>query len=70
MRRVVITGLGIVSCLGNEADQVSRALRDSLPGIRFKEAYKEMGMRSQIAGTPDINLEDHIDRWIAEQGEG
>ena len=62
MRRVVITGLGIVSCLGNEADQVSRALRDSLPGIRFKEAYKEMGMRSQIAGTPDINLEDHIDR--------
>ena len=34
MRRVVITGLGIVSCLGNEADQVSRALRDSLPGIR------------------------------------
>ena len=62
MRRVVITGLGIVSCLGNEADQVSRALRDSLPGIRFKEAYKEMGMRSQIAGTLKLNVADHVDK--------
>lgn len=62
MRRVVITGLGIVSCLGNEADKVSRSLRDSLSGIRFKETYKEMGMRSQIAGWPDIQLEDHIER--------
>ncbi len=62
MRRVVITGMGIVSCLGNEAGAVSRALRESRPGIRFKEAYKEIGMRSQVAGTPDIDLEEHIDR--------
>ena len=62
MRRVVITGMGIVSCLGNEAGAVTRALRESRPGIRFKEAYKEIGMRSQVAGTPDIDLEEHIDR--------
>ncbi|GAA5136298.1 beta-ketoacyl-ACP synthase I [Alloalcanivorax gelatiniphagus] len=62
MRRVVITGMGIVSCLGNDADTVSRALRESRPGIRFKEAYKEIGMRSQVAGTPEIDLEEHIDR--------
>ena len=62
MRRVVITGMGIVSCLGNDADTVSRALRESRSGIRFKEAYKEIGMRSQVAGTPEIDLDEHIDR--------
>lgn len=62
MRRVVITGMGIVSCLGNDADSVTRSLREGRSGIRFKEQYKEIGMRSQIAGTPDIQLDDFIDR--------
>ena len=62
MRRVVITGMGIVSCLGNDADSVTRSLREGRSGIRFKEQYQEIGMRSQIAGTPDIPLDDFIDR--------
>jgi 3-oxoacyl-[acyl-carrier-protein] synthase-1 len=62
MRRVVITGLGIVSCLGNDADSVSRSLREGRSGIRFKEDYKALGMRSHIAGWPDIDLEALIDR--------
>ena len=62
MRRVVITGMGIVSCLGNDTDSVTRSLREGRSGIRFKEEYKEIGMRSQIAGTPTIQLEDFIDR--------
>ena len=62
MRRVVITGMGIVSCLGNDTDSVTRSLREGRSGIRSKEEYKEIGMRSQIAGTPTIQLDDFIDR--------
>src|SRR5690554_806999 len=62
MRRVVITGFGIVSCLGNDADSVSRALRLGQSGIRFCESYKEIGMRSQVAGLPSIDFEERIDR--------
>ncbi|EKF73924.1 3-oxoacyl-ACP synthase [Alcanivorax hongdengensis A-11-3] len=62
MRRVVITGMGIVSCLGNDPESVTRSLREGRSGIRFKEQYQELGMRSQIAGWPDIALDDLIDR--------
>jgi len=62
MRRVVITGMGIVSCLGNDTDSVTRSLREGRSGIRFKEDYKELGMRSHVAGTPEIALDDFIDR--------
>ncbi|HET8904090.1 MAG TPA: beta-ketoacyl-ACP synthase I [Saccharospirillum sp.] len=62
MKRVVITGLGIVSCLGNDADAVTESLREGKSGIRFNQTYADMGMRSHVSGTPDINLADHIDR--------
>lgn len=62
MRRVVITGMGIVSCLGNDAEAVTQSLKEGRSGIRFNETYKEIGMRSHVAGVPDINLEDFIDR--------
>ena len=62
MKRVVVTGLGIVSCLGNDAEAVTSSLKEGRSGIRFNETYAEMGMRSHISGTPDINLADHIDR--------
>ncbi len=62
MRRVVITGMGIVSCLGNDTDSVTRSLREGRSGIRFKEEYQEIGMRSLVAGTPTIQLDDFIDR--------
>jgi 3-oxoacyl-[acyl-carrier-protein] synthase I len=62
MRRVAITGMGIVSCLGNDLDSVSTALREGRSGITFQPSYAEMGLRSQVAGTPDIDLEAEIDR--------
>ncbi|MGM0984912.1 MAG: beta-ketoacyl-ACP synthase I [Pseudomonadota bacterium] len=64
MRRVVVTGLGIVSCLGNDAQQVLEALRNGRSGIRFKEDYAERGFRSQVAGSVDIDLDALIDRKL------
>ena len=62
MKRVVITGMGIVSCLGNNMTEVLDALRNGRSGIRFREDYKELGFRSQVAGTVDIDLAERIDR--------
>lgn len=64
MRRVVVTGMGIVSCLGNDADTVSAALREGRAGIRLQPDYVEMGLRSHVAGVPDIDLDAHIDRKL------
>jgi 3-oxoacyl-[acyl-carrier-protein] synthase-1 len=62
MRRVVVTGLGIVSCLGNSAASVAEALRNGTSGIRHNPVYAEMGFRSQVSGRPDIDLKENIDR--------
>ncbi|MDF1819946.1 MAG: beta-ketoacyl-ACP synthase I [Alcanivoracaceae bacterium] len=62
MRRVVITGYGIVSCLGNDRDTVTESLRLGRSGIRFCDDYAELGMRSHVAGRPSIDLAEHIDR--------
>jgi 3-oxoacyl-[acyl-carrier-protein] synthase I len=62
MRRVVITGAGIVSCIGNDAATVTSALRDSRPGIVAMPEFAEVGLRSQVAGKPDIDLDSRIDR--------
>ncbi|GHB11556.1 beta-ketoacyl-ACP synthase I [Modicisalibacter luteus] len=62
MRRVVVTGLGIVSCLGNDQHQVLDALKSGRSGIRFKEEYAERGFRSHVAGTVDIDLDALVDR--------
>ena len=62
MKRVVITGLGIVSCIGNDIPSVLESLKNGTSGIRFREDYKELGMRSHIAGTIDIDFKEHIDR--------
>ena len=64
MRRVVITGLGIVSCLGNDKETVTASLRNGQSGIRFNPAYAEMGLRSQVSGSVQLNLEELIDRKI------
>lgn len=64
MRRVVITGFGIVSCLGNNKEEVLASLQAQRSGIRRSEAYAEMGLRSQIAGIPQINLDEVIDRKL------
>ncbi len=62
MKRVVVTGMGIVSCLGNDKETVTDALRNGRSGIKFKEEYKEMGLRSNVAGQVDIDISEHIDR--------
>lgn len=62
MKRIVVTGMGIVSCLGNDKATVTAALKNGTSGIRFKESYKEMGLRSHVAGQVQINVEDFIDR--------
>lgn len=64
MKRVVVTGMGIVSCLGNDQTSVLEALQQGRSGIRFQEAYAEMGLRSHVAGNIEISLADHIDRKI------
>ncbi|MFV0383813.1 beta-ketoacyl-ACP synthase I [Paracoccus sp. (in: a-proteobacteria)] len=62
MRRVVITGLGIVSPIGNNAAEVTESLRAGRSGIVFAPEYAEHGFRSQVHGMPQIVLEDHIDK--------
>ena len=62
MRRVVITGLGIVSCLGNNQEEVKQSLLNSEIRYFFSEEYKEHNLKSHIHGKPNIKLEDHIDR--------
>lgn len=62
MKRAVITGLGIVSSIGNNAQEVTDSLRAGKSGIRFSEQFAEMGMRSHVWGNPQIDLKEHIDR--------
>ena len=62
MRRVVVTGLGIISPIGNTAAEVTDSLRAGRSGIVFAPEYAEHGFRSQVHGKPQITLEDHIDK--------
>jgi 3-oxoacyl-[acyl-carrier-protein] synthase-1 len=62
MRRVVITGIGIISPIGNSAEEVEASLRAGKSGIIFAPDYAEHGFRSQVKGQPQIVLEDHIDK--------
>lgn len=63
-RRIVITGMGIVSCLGNSKEEVLQSLRLGKSGIRFVPAYQEMGLRSQVAGQIDLDIDALIDRKV------
>jgi len=62
MKRVVITGIGIVSSIGNNADEVLSSLKAGKSGITKAESFAEMGLRSQVWGKPTINTKEHIDR--------
>jgi 3-oxoacyl-[acyl-carrier-protein] synthase-1 len=64
MRNVVITGVGIKSCIGNTYDEVLNSLKDGKSGITANETYKEMGFRSQVSGSVDINFAELIDRKL------
>jgi 3-oxoacyl-[acyl-carrier-protein] synthase-1 len=63
-RRVVITGIGIVSCIGLNKEEVLASLKAGKSGISFSPEYAEMGFRSHVHGKPDINLADHIDKRL------
>ena len=62
MRRVVITGMGIVCPIGNTKAEVEASLRAGRSGITFQQDYADHGFRSQVAGVPDIDLAEHIDK--------
>ena len=62
MRRVVVTGIGIVSSIGTDADAVTQSLRNGTSGIIAAPDYTELGFRSQVKGAVDIDLSEHIDR--------
>lgn len=64
MRRVVVTGIGIVSCLGNDTDAVLDSLREGRSGIKHNSSYEEIGMRSHISGSVKIDTVAMIDRKI------
>lgn len=71
LRRVVVTGMGVVSCIGNNADEVLASLKAGKSGISFSPEYAEMGFRSQVYGKPEIDLAANIDkRMLRFMGEG
>ena len=71
MRRVVITGLGIISSIGNNADEVTESLRQGKSGITFSDEYQFYGFRSQVYAKPEIKLEEYVDkRQLRFMGDG
>ncbi len=62
MKRVVVTGIGIVSCLGNNQKEVYESLINNKSGISFAEEYKEHNLKSHVHGKPNIKLADYVDR--------
>ncbi len=64
MKRVVVTGIGITSCIGLDKETVTESLRSGRSGISFKQEYADMGFRSHVAGTVDIDFKEHIDRKV------
>ena len=64
MRRVVVSGMGITSCLGSTTETVTKALKQGLSGIQFNPTYAELGMRSHVAGMINLDLSQLIDRKL------
>lgn len=64
MRRVVVTGMGIISCIGNDLNSVTESLRQAKPGIRFSDEYAELGLKSQVYGKAEVDIESQIDRKV------
>ncbi|MDC0948965.1 beta-ketoacyl-ACP synthase I [Gammaproteobacteria bacterium] len=64
LKRIVVTGLGIVSSIGNNRDEVAAALKAGRSGIQFEPEYEKYGMRSRVAGLVNIDVSEHIDRKL------
>ena len=64
MRRVVVTGIGIVSSIGNNQNEVLSSLKAGTAGINYREDFEEVGLKSKVAGSIDLDLSEHIDRKL------
>ena len=64
MRRVVVTGIGVVSSIGNSKDQVLDSLKKGTSGIDYREDFEEMGLKSRVAGSIKLDLKEHVDRKL------
>ncbi|HJM71654.1 MAG TPA: beta-ketoacyl-ACP synthase I [Gammaproteobacteria bacterium] len=64
MRRVVVTGIGIVSSIGNNQNEVLSSLKAGTSGINYREDFEEVGLKSNVAGSIDLDLSEHIDRKL------
>ncbi|RYF98865.1 MAG: beta-ketoacyl-ACP synthase I, partial [Caulobacteraceae bacterium] len=64
MRRVVVTGMGIISSIGNTLDEVTESLRQAKPGIIFAQDYADLGFRSQVKGDPRLDPYEQLDRRV------
>ena len=64
MRRVVVTGIGIVSSIGNNQNEVLSSLKGGASGIDYREDFEEAGLKSKVAGSIDLDLSEHIDRKL------
>lgn len=64
MKRVVVTGLGIISSIGNNAEEVLQSLKDGKSGVTIKEDYQNLNMRSHLAATIKLDTQEHIDRKL------
>ena len=64
LRRVAVTGLGIVSPIGSNVAEVTESLREGKSGIVHSDVYEEMGFRSHVHGAPNVDLDEHIDRKL------
>jgi len=65
MRRVVVTGIGIVSSIGSNANEVVASLREAKSGVKFAQSYADLGFRSQVEAAPDCDWESLVDRRAA-----
>ena len=64
MKKVVVTGYGIISCIGNSKKEVIESLKDGKSGISLNQSYVDMGFRSHVSGSINLKLEDLIDRKL------
>ena len=64
MREVVVTGMGLISCIGNDLDTVSKNLKAGKSGIKLNQEYVDMGFRSHVCGSIDVDLKPLIDRKV------
>jgi len=64
MRRVAVTGIGVVSSIGNDKDQVLDSLKKGASGIDYREDFEEMGLKSRVAGSIKLDLKEHVDRKL------